>query len=184
VGPGGLSLVAQDRAVEQWELREADRPPEVQPPQADLAARLERLPVGHPSSPYRDDGSRKPSPSDLAKYELPLPDELASSAETELANQPRTNADGSWEWKDHKLPPDRSLIADEAIARCCDKEGRDVDGNYGDEGLTPAMRRIETQRVAADHHRKINGCEMPYPEIGYSFHRRVPPRRFLRLFPL
>ena len=54
--------MAQDRTAEQREPREADRPPEVQPPQADLAARLERLPIGHPSSPHRDDGSRKPPP--------------------------------------------------------------------------------------------------------------------------
>ncbi len=143
--------MAQDRAAEQWELREASRPPE-----ADLTVRLERLPVGHPSSPYRDDGSRKLPPPDLTEYELPLPDELDSSAETELADQPRTNADGSWEWKGHKLPPDRSLIADEAIARCCGKEGRDVDGNYGDEGLTPAMRRIETQ---LDHGHLVEDTE-------------------------
>lgn len=137
--------MAQDRTAEQREPRKADRPPEVQPPQADLSARLERLPIGHPSSPYRDDGSRKLSPPDLANYELPLPDESDSAAETEPADRPRTNADGSWEWKGHKLSPDRSVIADDAIARRRDKEGRDVDGNYGDEGLTPAMRRIETQ---------------------------------------
>ena len=145
--------MAQDRTVEQ---REAGRPPEVQPPLADLTARLERLPVGHPSSPHRDDGSRESSPPDLTRYELPLPDECDSSAETELAAQPRTNADGSWEWKGHKLAPDRSLIADEAIARCRAKEGRDVDGNYGDEGLTPAMRRIEAQ---LDHGHLIEDTE-------------------------
>ena len=148
--------MAQDRTEDQRELREADRPPEVQPPQADLAARLERLPVGHPSSPYRDDGSRKPSPPDLAKYELPLPDESHSSADTELADHPRTAPDGSWEWKGHKLAPERALIADEAVTRCREKEGRDVDGKYSDHGLTPAMRRIETQ---LDHGHLIEDTE-------------------------
>jgi hypothetical protein len=137
--------VAQDRTAEQWEPREADRPPEVQPPQADLAARLEHLPDAHPSSPYRNDGSRKPSPPDLSEYELPLPDESDSPAVSELADQPHTDSDGSWEWKGHKLTPDRSLVANEATTRCREKEGRDVDGNYGDYGLTPAMRRIEAQ---------------------------------------
>ena len=65
--------MAQDRTVDQWQARQADLPQEAQPEQADLPARLERLPVGHPSSPYRDDGSRKPRPPDLANYELPLP---------------------------------------------------------------------------------------------------------------
>ena len=148
--------MAQDRTAEQREPRETDRLPEVQPPQADLAARLERLPIGHPSSPYRDDGSRKPSPPDLSKCELPLPGESDSSASTELADHPRTAPDGSWDWKGHKLAPDRSLIADEAIARCREKEGRDADGNYGDHGLTPDMRRIETE---LDHGHLIEDTE-------------------------
>ena len=148
--------MTQDRTAEQRELREVDRPPEVQPPQADLAARLERLPIGHPSSLYRDDGSRKPPPPDLSKYELPLPDELDSPTDAELADHPRTAPDGSWDWKGHKLAADRSLVADEAIARCREKEGRDVDGNYGDQGLTPAMRRIEAQ---LDHGHLIEDTE-------------------------
>jgi hypothetical protein len=137
--------VAQDRTAEQRESREADRPTRGPATSCDLSARLERLPVGHPSSPYRDDDSRKPPPPDLSKYELSLPDESDSYTNTELADRPRTDPDGSWEWKGYKLPPDRSLVADEAIARCREKEGRDVDGKYGDHGLTPAMRRIEIQ---------------------------------------
>ena len=106
--------------------------------QVDLRARLERLPDGHPSSPYRDDGSRKPPSADLAELEIPLPDELPSEKE-------RTNPDGSWDWKGRHLTPEQSRITDQAIARCRDAEGRDADGNYGDHGLTPAMRRIEAQ---------------------------------------
>ncbi len=139
--------MAQDRAAEQWELREADRPPEVQPPQADLAARLERLPVGHPSSPYRDDGSRKPPPLDLTKYELPLPDEPDASPDADSAaeDQASIGPDGSWAWKDCRLTPHESGAADQGLARRHEAEGRDADGNYGDRGLTPAMRRIEAQ---------------------------------------
>jgi hypothetical protein len=40
---------------------------------AQLRERMERLPHGHPSSPYNDDGSRKPPLPDLSKYELPIP---------------------------------------------------------------------------------------------------------------
>jgi hypothetical protein len=40
---------------------------------AQLQERMERLPHGHPSSPYNDDGSRKPPPPDLSTYELPIP---------------------------------------------------------------------------------------------------------------
>lgn len=137
--------MAQDRTAEQRELREADRPPEVQPPQADLAARLERLPVGHPSSSYRDDGSRKPPPLDLSKYELSIPDEADSSADSELADRPRTTPDGSWDWKGLSLTPAEARAADQGLAHCRKREGRDADGDYGEHGLTPTMRRIEGQ---------------------------------------
>jgi len=147
--------VAQDRTVEQ---REAGRPPEVQPPQADLTARLERLPVGHPSSPYRDDGSRKPSPLDLSKYELPLPDEPDSSLAPDSVEEDhaRIEPDGSWAWKDCRLTADQSRSADQGLAKRHEAEGRDADGNYGDRGLTPAMRQVETQ---LDYGTLVEGAE-------------------------
>ncbi len=40
-----------------------------------LGRRLERLPHGHPSSPYHDDGTRKPPLVRLKNLELPLPGE-------------------------------------------------------------------------------------------------------------
>ncbi len=134
--------MAQDRTAEQREPREVDRPPEVQPPQTDLAARLERLPIGHPSSPYRDDGSRKPPPPDLSKYELPLPDEFDSPAEpdsavrTGLALAQMVRGLGRLSSDSGRVPGRRS-----GLAKCHNAEGRDVDGKYGDHGLTPAMRR-------------------------------------------
>jgi len=139
--------VAQDRTKERWEPREGDRPPEAQPPQADLAARLERLPVGHPSSPYRDDGTHKPPPPDLSKYELPLPDEreFAAGPDSPADDQASVGPDGSWAWKDCHLNPEESQAADLGLAKRHDAEGRDADGNYGDHGLTPAMRRVEAQ---------------------------------------
>jgi hypothetical protein len=99
------------------------------------------LPTNHPSSPYRDDGTRKPPAPDLAEYELPLPDDPDLSA----PDQARTNPDGSWDWKGYKLSPEQSLMADHALAKCLDAEGRDVNGAYGTRGLTPAMRRIEAK---------------------------------------
>jgi len=144
--------VAQDRAADQWQAQQADLPQETKPEQADLPARLERLPAGHPSSPYRDDGSRKPSPPDLSDYELPLPED----SDLPATDQARTAPDGSWSWKGQKLSSERSLIGDQAIARCRDTEGREVDGGYGDRGLTPAMRRIETQ---LDHGHLVEDTE-------------------------
>jgi hypothetical protein len=42
---------------------------------AELRLRLERLPAGHPSSPYDETGARRPSPEQLRQLELPLADE-------------------------------------------------------------------------------------------------------------
>ncbi len=94
-------LAEQGRIPDQARPREADNPHDSQVRPDDLQGRLERLPLNHPSSPYRDDGSRKSPPPDLTKYELPLPDESDSPADPELPadDEARTYPDGSWDWK-------------------------------------------------------------------------------------
>src|SRR5262249_37091470 len=47
----------------------------------------------------------------------------------------------SREQKERRL----SQITDQAVARGSEAEGRDANGNYGERGLTPAMRRVESQ---------------------------------------
>jgi hypothetical protein len=148
--PGPRDHVAeQGQSPDPARPREPDHPREAQSQSADLQGRLERLPVGHPSSPYRGDGSRKPSPPDLAQYEIPFPDEVppdTDQADTHLPEDAaRVDPDGSWHWEGRDLTPEQSRIGDEAITRCQEAEGRDAEGNYGDHGLTPAMRRIEAQ---------------------------------------
>jgi hypothetical protein len=140
-------LAEQGRIPDQARPHPADNPHDSQVRPEDLQARLERLPLNHPSSPYRDDGSRKPPTPDLSKYELPLSDESDSLTGTDLpaADQVRIGPDGSWEWKGYKLSQEQSKMADGAVAKCFDAEGRDMNGDYGTRGLTPAMRRIETQ---------------------------------------
>ena len=54
--------------------------------------------------------------------------------------------------------PNSRMHGDVALAKCRDAEGRDADGNYGDHGLTPAMRRIEAQLdhgQLAPRHREV-----------------------------
>ena len=138
-------LTEQGRIPDQARPHPADNPHDSQVRPDDLQARLERLPPNHPSSPYRDDGSRKPPPPDLTKYELPLPDEPDSPADPELADKPHIASDGSWDWRGRHLEGDESQTADEVLAESRTAEGRDSDGNYGEHGLTPAMRRIEAQ---------------------------------------
>ena len=134
-------LAEQGPALDQSRPRAADDPHETRVRPDDLQARLERLPTNHPSSPYRDDGTRKPPAPDLAEYELPLPDDPDLSA----PDQAQTNPDGSWDWKGQHLTPEQNRAADQGLAHCREAEGRDAEGNYGDHGLTPAMRRIEAE---------------------------------------
>ena len=134
-------LAEQGPALDQSRPRAADDPHETRVRPDDLQARLERLPTNHPSSPYRDDGTRKPPAPDLAEYELPLPDDPDLSA----PDQARTNPDGSWDWKDYHLTPEQARRADQDLARYHEMEGRDAEGRYSDHGLTPKMRDIDAQ---------------------------------------
>jgi hypothetical protein len=147
--------------------REANRPAETA-----LQERLNRLKPNHPSSPRPDDGSRKPLHADSGKDELSHSDEVEPTAgpvqETasgsqgqpdqglETQDQPRIDADGSWHWRGRDLRPEQSRIGDRTIEECREAEGRDADGNYGDHGLTPAMRRIE---AALDHGKLVDKTE-------------------------
>jgi hypothetical protein len=193
-------------------------------PQADLRYRLEQLPVGHPSSPYNDDGTRKPPVPRLRQLELPLERDSGSwpslpsrdsqpreangdgqprqangdgqpglptragqpglaaddsppglprrdvrqpatlpirvgqaslaveregtsrpdgAADAAAGDGPTSAPDGSWDWRGTHLTPELSRAAESALDRCREAEGRNVFGSYAENGLTPAMRRIE-----------------------------------------
>jgi hypothetical protein len=149
-------LAEQGRVPDQARPHTTDNPHDAQVRPDDLQARLERLPLNHPSSPYRDDGSRKTPPPDLTEYELPLPDDPDSPADPDLPDQPRSAPDGSWDWKGGHLSPHESRTGDEVLAESRIAEGRDSNGNYGEHGLTPAMRRVDAQ---LDHSHLLQDTE-------------------------
>jgi hypothetical protein len=159
---------------ETYRAHVTDAPDEGPASRAALQERLDRLPRGHPSSPFHVDGSRKPPPPDLTKSELPLPDELDAlggqadaTTETEEPAERSLTAGGAdhttdadrnatWEWKGRQLSPEQSRAGDDALATCRGAEGRDIDGKYGEHGLTPAMRRIE---ATLEHGRLVDRTE-------------------------
>jgi hypothetical protein len=79
-----------------------------------------------------------------AADEKPAADSEADRS-LEAADKPHIGSDGSWDWKGRSLNPEESHSADQAFGRWVEAEGRDPDGAYGEQGLTPAMRRIEAQ---------------------------------------
>ncbi len=72
-----------------WPLAVAERP--APGSLADLRQRLERLPYGHPSSPYHVDGERKPPPPRLRHLELapPTASRFSASAATAFSSPDR-----------------------------------------------------------------------------------------------
>jgi hypothetical protein len=137
---------------------------------ADLRQRLERLPYGHPSSPYHVDGERKPPPYRLKHLELAPP---APSRSTQAYSQPAvvdddpiaaaapippiapsppaapapttadgTQTQGSLSSLAPALTQDQERIADDAYDRFRGAEGRNLFGSYGDEGLTVVLRDV------------------------------------------
>ena len=230
---------SDDQSVDVPTSADPVRQREPDPIVVQLRERMERLPHGHPSSPYNDDGSRKPPLPNLSRYELPIPgdpdyrpepskaveadrlDTAQASDHVALGNNadedPERTADSRRLWEvrpdaepvtedrkrldqerapsqdtedkaaaDEQPTPDSeadrhsdpegephsgpdyesspadqerlgdldsqgqaehrlSQITDRATERCRAAEGRDAEGNYGEHGLTPAMRRIESQ---------------------------------------
>jgi hypothetical protein len=59
---------------------------------ADLRARLDRLPDGHPSSPYEDGGLARPMPHRLRQLELGLPAPERDHADTTAVRQQRAGS--------------------------------------------------------------------------------------------
>lgn len=146
--PPGQSDISKDgiRPAENDAPREAR-----DEPKADLRERLKRLPPNHPSSPLRDDGSRKAAPSDSNSDQMPLHNEADSPSDSvqdtpfaqpdepgeafDPEDDPIIGPNGSWEWKGGHLTFDQSRSGDQAVERC-----RTAEAN-----LTPAVRGIEAE---------------------------------------
>lgn len=129
---------------------------------ADLRQRLERLPYGHPSSPYHVDGERKPPPHRLKHLELapPTPSRITHSrsqpptveddpiavattpATPIAATTAGTEPDGSSDSRFANLTQDQVRIANDAYDRFRAAEGRSLFGSYGSTGLTAVLRGV------------------------------------------
>ena len=79
---------------------------------------------------------------------LPRPSRLRPGSRAPAGQReprwPRFAGDGGWKWKGLELGPEANRAADKGLADRQAAEGRDP-RNYGEGGLTPAMRRIESE---------------------------------------
>src|ERR1039458_2985625 len=128
-----------------------DRPLAFKKANDDLTQRMERLPPGHPSSPYNDDGTRKPPVARPADRELPLPDEQAADADLDSpdAEEPSQR---SLDTNDLTEEPSASLEADgrEAV-------GQEVRGGEPSANEVPGRDAKE---------REARVAEQPSPEAA------------------
>jgi hypothetical protein len=60
-------------------------------------------------------------------------------------DDPHRTPDGGWSWKGLRLDPPANRVADQQLEARRAAEGRRTDGSYGEQGLTPAVRRVEAQ---------------------------------------
>lgn len=86
-----------DRLADELPRADPVRPRESESVEAGLRERMERLPPGHPSSPYDDNGTRKPPPPDPADYELPIPGDPGYEPDMPTASKGDHSTDDSAE---------------------------------------------------------------------------------------
>jgi hypothetical protein len=115
-----------------------DRPHAAETARDDLVQRMERLPPGHPSSPYNDDGSRKPPVPRPTDRELPLPDEQA--------HDPEPGAEGG------EAPDQRSLDPQDLTRRTPESpEGAQPDRRSWSEAVPHLREQWERHRERWPH---------------------------------
>jgi hypothetical protein len=113
---------------------------------------MERLPPGHPSSPYNDDGTRKPPVARPADRELPLPDEQA--------------ADANLDSPEPKEPGERSLdtndLTERRVLASVEADGRDTAGQETHDGET----NTDEAPSGSVKEREARAAEQPSPEAA------------------
>jgi hypothetical protein len=150
--------------------RDARRaPPEDEEPSDDPPGIVVSARAGHRGTNERavsTEGSsstdRRSAPQEVSESNPTSHTDLGDSASHEGAetrksatdSDPVVGDDGAWEWKGLRLDPEENHIADIAHSERRIAEGRDEAGNYGDHGITPAMRRIEEDLAQGD----LIGC--------------------------
>ncbi|MGO9083308.1 MAG: hypothetical protein ACLQDY_30505 [Streptosporangiaceae bacterium] len=96
-----------------------------------------------PAAPAGAPGSLQPQAPRHVRPEAPRP--VTPGPRPSRADEPQTTAGGAWEWRGARLTAEQARIAEQVYAQYQAAEGRNALGSYGRSGLTPAMRRIESQ---------------------------------------
>jgi hypothetical protein len=118
---------------------------------ADLRHRLENLPVGHPSSPYHDDGERKPSPPRLKHLELAPPSRDRTGGVVLARPVPATRPDATSPVEEPARPTLRTLPSTSVTDEPATPTPRTLPStSVTDEPATPTPRTLPNASIADD----------------------------------
>ncbi len=131
----------------------------------DFRQRLDRLPPGHPSSPYHDDGSRKPAVVRLKDLELPLPGDTGTAeseprqAEADLEEAGLPEADPADAGQADADPADAGQAqADQAESDQAQADQADADpADAGQAAASLPAYLAENDRARSDQDRTYGG---------------------------
>jgi hypothetical protein len=151
----------------------------------ELRQRLDRLPAGHPSSPYNDDGTRKPPVAQLKQLELPLSDERPADAGAKRSlgaplaapTLARGNVDDPGHGADHATD-DRPGAAADSASDAADRASGPADrasaiadssAAAADSAIAAAARSaVAADRLGADNHGRHDSNRQPDGDIGFD----------------
>ena len=173
----------QDRVTDEQPASDAVRLRESDPVKAQLQDRMERLPPGHPSSPYNDDGSRKPPVPDPFKNDYPIPgdpdyrDDLPCNSESDHPRSEQPGDTGDRGQPADADAADENLADDSETDRSLDEEdtpriGPDGSWEWKGSRLTGEQSRSADNRVAKC--REAEGRDM---DDGYGQRGITPAMR-------
>lgn len=166
-GDGGMTG-SQDRLAERQTSPDSVRPHEPDKVQAELQERMERLPHGHPSSPYNADGTRKPPVPDLTSSEYPIPGDpdfhpdTPNSLKTDHA-PPTPDSPAKDETPGSDAEPDQELPAEDKP-----QIGPGGSWEWKDCRLTPEESLCGDQGVASCREAEGRDADGRYAEHGLT----------------
>jgi hypothetical protein len=125
----------------------ADDPPEAVAPARGAKDQTPRAEVSDDrSNAVQPAGERESHESILAANgEQGAPPRPEGPGSFDAADRAVVAEDGSWEWKGLALTPEDNAVADSAVEARRVAEGRDSNGEYGEQGLTPQIRGVEQE---------------------------------------
>jgi len=141
---------------------------------ADLRLRLERLPAGHPSSPYHDDGTRKPQPPRLKHLELAPPGRDRATDAARITSPMPSRAQGNLAHAVTQVPVSRA----EPVTHRDNMTRTPATELVPDTTPKPSANDATTRRALFSEHNPHDAPDVPAHDTTIARHATGEPRRY------